>query len=590
MTTIRAADLPRLSLPWLALLALPMVGLAVLIARPQLDLEWRHQPSHFWLVLSVAVVSLALAYLTNEAAMRRGDARLVLISLAFGASAGFLGLHALATPGVLLPSPNLGFVIATPVGLTIAAGPGGRGGAAARRAATATSSSARAGFLRGALLARSRGMGRCVDPRGPGVHGAGRAGRGRAAAPAGRRSWRSPCTRSPRGTSCACSRGGGRPLLLAIVVALVLLAEAMVTVVFSRDWHLSWWEWHLLMAVAFARGRVRRADRVPARGLAHRRLRRASTWPARSSGWTDGTPRPSPTSRRRRREGRSIDRILDRLRVDGATTEELALLERAGGRAAPRRRALPAVRASSSSPTRARTDPAQAPPRKRRGARGDRPLRRSLGLHVVQRAPRTDRGGRAAQRGVDRRGARSVAAEDGLIESFTGDGLLVIFNAVGDQPDHPRRAARVRARTSRRGRGARHAAREAMPRFHIAHQHRAGLRRERRRRRAQRSFAAIGDTTNLGSRLLGAAGPGEIVVGEATWAQLEWLRGRRAPRAAAAQGQARAGPGLASRALIVPTRSGGCRPRTPRGSGHRSGTRGGPRPACRMRRGASARH
>ncbi len=36
----------------------------------------------------------------------------------------------------------------------------------------------------------------------------------------------------------------------------------------------------------------------------------------------------------------------------------------------------------------------------------------------------------------------------------------------------------------------------------------------------QRSFAAIGDTTNLGSRLLGAAGPGEIVVGEATWAQL----------------------------------------------------------------------
>ena len=61
MTTIRAADLPRLSLPWLALLALPMAGLAVLIARPQLDLEWRHQPSHFWLVLSVAAVSLALA-------------------------------------------------------------------------------------------------------------------------------------------------------------------------------------------------------------------------------------------------------------------------------------------------------------------------------------------------------------------------------------------------------------------------------------------------------------------------------------------------------------------------------------------------
>ncbi|CAN5518193.1 hypothetical protein BH23CHL10_BH23CHL10_09800 [soil metagenome] len=35
--------------------------------------------------------------------------------------AGFLGLHALATPGILLSGSNLGFVIATPVGLTIAA-------------------------------------------------------------------------------------------------------------------------------------------------------------------------------------------------------------------------------------------------------------------------------------------------------------------------------------------------------------------------------------------------------------------------------------------------------------------------------------
>src|ERR671918_18917 len=107
---------------WLVLLALPVLGLGLLIAPPELDLEWRPQPSHFWLVLVVALVNVALAYLTNEAAMRRRDARLVLISLAFGASAGFLGLHALATPGVLLPSSNLGFVIATPVGLTIAAG------------------------------------------------------------------------------------------------------------------------------------------------------------------------------------------------------------------------------------------------------------------------------------------------------------------------------------------------------------------------------------------------------------------------------------------------------------------------------------
>src|SRR5687768_13885595 len=79
---------------WLVMLAVPLLGLSLLIAWPGIDLEWRHQPSHFWLVLLVALVNVALAYLTNEAAMRRGDTRLVLISLAFGTSAGFLGLHA----------------------------------------------------------------------------------------------------------------------------------------------------------------------------------------------------------------------------------------------------------------------------------------------------------------------------------------------------------------------------------------------------------------------------------------------------------------------------------------------------------------
>ena len=53
-------------------------------------------------------------------ARRRADARLFLVSLAFVAAASFLGLHALATPGVLLEGPNTGFVIATPVGLMIA--------------------------------------------------------------------------------------------------------------------------------------------------------------------------------------------------------------------------------------------------------------------------------------------------------------------------------------------------------------------------------------------------------------------------------------------------------------------------------------
>ena len=114
------ADAPGRLWPIGLLLILPLLGLAVLIARPELDLEWEHQPSHFWLVLIAAAVNVVLAYLTNAAAGRYHDARLILISLAFLASAGFLGLHALATPGVLLHEPNVGFAIATPVGLIIA--------------------------------------------------------------------------------------------------------------------------------------------------------------------------------------------------------------------------------------------------------------------------------------------------------------------------------------------------------------------------------------------------------------------------------------------------------------------------------------
>src|SRR5215203_4051365 len=86
--------------PWTALLALPLVGLALLIAVPTLDVQWQPQPSHFWIVLLSAALSAVLAYATNAAAARHRDARVILVSLAFLVAAGFFGLHALATPGV----------------------------------------------------------------------------------------------------------------------------------------------------------------------------------------------------------------------------------------------------------------------------------------------------------------------------------------------------------------------------------------------------------------------------------------------------------------------------------------------------------
>ena len=105
---------------WVAVAAAPLLLLVVLLARPTIDSDWENHPAHFWLVLGAALVATALGFSVTTAARRRRDARLLLISLAFVASAAFLGLHALATPGVLL-GPNAGFELATPFGLVLAA-------------------------------------------------------------------------------------------------------------------------------------------------------------------------------------------------------------------------------------------------------------------------------------------------------------------------------------------------------------------------------------------------------------------------------------------------------------------------------------
>jgi hypothetical protein len=73
-------------------------------------------------VLTVAGVNVALGLIASEAASRRDDHRTFLVSMALLASAGFLGLHALATPGILLDDITAGFSVAARVGLLLAAG------------------------------------------------------------------------------------------------------------------------------------------------------------------------------------------------------------------------------------------------------------------------------------------------------------------------------------------------------------------------------------------------------------------------------------------------------------------------------------
>jgi class 3 adenylate cyclase len=184
-----------------------------------------------------------------EASGRRGDARVLLVALAFLSAAGFLGLHALATPGVLLSGKNAGFQIASAIGLAVGSGfaaasalPFGaeRGMAIVRRRRLLL------GALLGAMvlwaviaLGTLPPLEEPITPetaRDPllAVWALALVFYGYAAFRYGR--------------LCTVRRA---PVAVAVVAAWVLLAEAMLAVAISRNWQLSWWEWHLLMLLAF---------------------------------------------------------------------------------------------------------------------------------------------------------------------------------------------------------------------------------------------------------------------------------------------------------------------------------------------------
>ena len=231
------------------LLALPLTGLLLLLGVPDLDVSWEQQPSHFWLILASAVLSFLLGFLMAEAAARRGDARVLLVGLAFLSGSGFLALHALATPGVLLTGKNAGFQIASAIGLLIASGfaaasalPLGEGAASSvlreRRFLFASVGIAIAVW---AVLALGT-LPPLDEPITP---------------------------ETARGPLLLLWALGGlfygyaayryarlwvrrrAPVALAVTSAWVLLAEAMLAIAISRNWHVSWWEWHLLMLLAF---------------------------------------------------------------------------------------------------------------------------------------------------------------------------------------------------------------------------------------------------------------------------------------------------------------------------------------------------
>ncbi|MFL5756614.1 MAG: adenylate/guanylate cyclase domain-containing protein [Chloroflexota bacterium] len=493
-------------------LAAPLAGLALLLARPELDMEWQHHPSHFWLVLLTAAVNVALGYVTNVAATRHRDARLLLVSLAFIASAGFLGLHALATPGVLLDQPNVGFAVATPVGLCIAsvfaalsvsplAGP--RGSVVVRNSTLLLVGLFAAMVAWGVVSVAGL---RPLNGPPPGEEAAGVLDvfAGVAVGLFAFAAWRY--------VGLYRRRGGIVPI--AVASAFVLLGEAMIAIALSRNWHLSWWEWHVLMLVAFltialaARHEYRTSGSLTGAfgGLyLEATLGRIDRWHGRAIA---AVAQAEAT-------GSSTEAVLADLRAEGASAEEAALLAEAAGEL----------------------------------RRLDELFRPYLPANVAQRLrgepDATRLGGEEREVSVlfadlanfttfsETRAPTEVIAmlnaywavvvpvidgAGGVVEYFAGDGVLAFFNALGDQPDHPARAARAGLSIVDAA-APLAAANPDWPIFRVgvntgpAVVGNVGA-------ADRRSFTVIGDTTNVAARLMAAGDPGQVVVADATWQRL----------------------------------------------------------------------
>jgi adenylate cyclase len=500
---------------WVVILSLliPLAGLVLLLGRPEFDVEWEHHPSHFWIVLITAGVSVALAYVTNVAAGRFRDARLVLISLAFLASAGFLGLHALATPGVLLEQPNSGFVVATPAGLALAsifaaASTTSLGGPRAR-----TVLRARPVLLWG-VIALMFAWGFLSLARLPPLDGPPPAKEGvgplqvlaiAAVALYGFAAWR----------SIVLYRIRGGTVLLTIALALILLAEAMVAIVLSRNWHLSWWEWHVLMLVAFAlialgaREEYRRSGSLTGAfgGLyLEATLARIDRWQAEAIAAVAGAEAT----------GGSVDQVLTRLKDEGASSEEVALL---AGTADELRRLDASFQPYLPSPVAERIRQQDGPTAPLGGEeRVVSVVFADLAAFTTFSETRPPTEVLAMLNAFWAVVVPAIDAAGGVIEHFAGDGIMAIFNAGGDQPDHARRAARAGLAIVDAA-GPLAASHPGWPTFRVGVNTGPAVVGDIGAE-ARRSFAAIGDSTNTAARLMTAAEPGQVVVGRATWEQL----------------------------------------------------------------------
>jgi adenylate cyclase len=232
--------------------ALPLVGLVSLLLRSRLDPHLENYQVHFVVFGITGSVAFILGYAAGEAANRRGDARVLLLSLAFMATGGFMGLHALGTPGILFSSEYAGFQVAITVGLLVSSLFAAGSAFVDARPGIAPLVMRHRQLLRAGVLLSIGLWSVWTLMKVPPLHG--------------------PESEAARGILIASMAAVGtfvyaasaarywqifrhRPNLLqaSVIACFVLLSEALVGVALTgeRKWHASWWEWHGLIVTAY---------------------------------------------------------------------------------------------------------------------------------------------------------------------------------------------------------------------------------------------------------------------------------------------------------------------------------------------------
>jgi adenylate cyclase len=232
--------------------ALPLIGLLSLLLRSQLDPHLESYRLHFVVFGIAGAVAFVLGYAAGEAANRRADARVLLLSLAFMATGGFFALHAFGTPSILFSDDYAGFQVAIPVGLLVSAVFAAGSAFVDVRAEIAPLVIRHRRLLRIAVLIVMAAwfvwtVAKLPPLRGPNSEAAtgtllavmavvGTIVYGVSAA----RYWR-------------IFRHRWNLLPAAVIACFLLLSEAMIGVAVTgeRKWHASWWEWHGLILTAY---------------------------------------------------------------------------------------------------------------------------------------------------------------------------------------------------------------------------------------------------------------------------------------------------------------------------------------------------